>query len=160
MKDDPEKVAHHCDHPTFHADLTARHTWLREWGGLHRKRVLDDPEYFDARAAGWWVWGISLWIGGGWCQVSYDRRPMVQATGGGRGVSAIGQMPHIHGNPTGGAGVRSRERRDALVGHMTDVVGGREARVHRASPGPDRWKERSRTYRGIADAMADQWGGG
>lgn len=30
--------------------------------------------------------------------------------------------------------------------------------VHRAPPGPDRWKERSRTFRGIADAMADQWG--
>jgi len=42
----------------------------------------------------------------------------------------------------------------------TDVVEGREARVHRASPGPDRWKERSRTYQGIADAMAGQWGGG
>jgi hypothetical protein len=40
----------------------------------------------------------------------------------------------------------------------TDVVSGREARVHRMSPGPDRWKERSRTYVGIADAMADQWG--
>jgi hypothetical protein len=33
------------------------------------------------------------------------------------------------------------------------------SRVHRASPGPDRWKERSRTFQGIADAMADQWGG-
>jgi site-specific DNA-cytosine methylase len=31
-------------------------------------------------------------------------------------------------------------------------------RVHRASPGPDRWKERSRTYSGIAAAMAQQWG--
>jgi hypothetical protein len=31
--------------------------------------------------------------------------------------------------------------------------------VHRASPGPDRWKLRSRTYGGIAEAMADQWGG-
>ena len=40
----------------------------------------------------------------------------------------------------------------------TKVVEGREARVHRMSPGPDRWKERSRTYQGIADAMADQWG--
>lgn len=30
--------------------------------------------------------------------------------------------------------------------------------VHMASPGPDRWKERSRTYNGIAQAMADQWG--
>jgi len=31
-------------------------------------------------------------------------------------------------------------------------------RVHRMSPGPDRWKDRSRTYQGIADAMAEQWG--
>ena len=30
--------------------------------------------------------------------------------------------------------------------------------VHRASPGPDRWKQRSRTYEGVALAMADQWG--
>jgi site-specific DNA-cytosine methylase len=40
----------------------------------------------------------------------------------------------------------------------TDVVDGREARVHRMPPGPDRWKERSRTFDGIAAAMAVQWG--
>jgi site-specific DNA-cytosine methylase len=40
----------------------------------------------------------------------------------------------------------------------TQVVDGREARIHKMSPGPDRWKERSRTYQGIADAMASQWG--
>lgn len=40
----------------------------------------------------------------------------------------------------------------------TNIVSGREARVHRMSPGPDRWKDRSRTYQGIADAMAEQWG--
>lgn len=40
----------------------------------------------------------------------------------------------------------------------TNVVDGREARVHRMPPGPGRWKERSRTYDGIAKAMADQWG--
>jgi hypothetical protein len=40
----------------------------------------------------------------------------------------------------------------------TNIVEGREPRVHHASPGPDRWKERSRTLQGIADAMADQWG--
>lgn len=40
----------------------------------------------------------------------------------------------------------------------TNVVDGREARIHKMSPGPDRWKERSRTYQGIADAMASQWG--
>lgn len=40
----------------------------------------------------------------------------------------------------------------------TDVVEGRTARVHRMPPGPDRAKERSRFFDGIADAMADQWG--
>jgi site-specific DNA-cytosine methylase len=40
----------------------------------------------------------------------------------------------------------------------TNIVDGREARVHRMPPGPNRWKERSRTFKGIAAAMADQWG--
>lgn len=41
----------------------------------------------------------------------------------------------------------------------TRIVEGREQRVARMPPGPDRWKERSRTYEGIAVAMASQWGG-
>jgi hypothetical protein len=40
----------------------------------------------------------------------------------------------------------------------TNIVDGRKPRVHYESPGPDRWKNRSRTYQGIADAMAEQWG--
>jgi len=40
----------------------------------------------------------------------------------------------------------------------TNVVKGRSPRVHHEPPGPDRWKNRSRTYQGIADAMAEQWG--
>ena len=40
----------------------------------------------------------------------------------------------------------------------TEIVEGREARIHRMPPSADRWKERSRTYQGIADAMALQWG--
>lgn len=39
-----------------------------------------------------------------------------------------------------------------------NIVEGREPRVHYASPGPNRWKERSRTLQGIANAMAEQWG--
>lgn len=39
----------------------------------------------------------------------------------------------------------------------TAIVEGRENKVHRMPPSPDRWKERSRTYQGIALAMADQW---
>ena len=40
----------------------------------------------------------------------------------------------------------------------TDIVDGREARIHKMPPSPDRWRERSRTFKGIAKAMADQWG--
>lgn len=42
----------------------------------------------------------------------------------------------------------------------TNVVDGREARVHKMPPGPDRWRERSRTFAGIGQAMAEQWGAG
>ena len=41
----------------------------------------------------------------------------------------------------------------------TNIVEGRENKIHRMSPGPDRARERSRTYQGIADAMVQQWGG-
>lgn len=41
----------------------------------------------------------------------------------------------------------------------TNIVDGRHARVHLMPPSPDRWKERSRTMTGIAEAMATQWGG-
>lgn len=40
----------------------------------------------------------------------------------------------------------------------TNIVDGRDARVHKMPPSPERWKERSRTYKGIAEAMAQQWG--
>ena len=43
--------------------------------------------------------------------------------------------------------------------YPTDIVSGRTARVHRMPPGPHRWRERSRTFEGIAQAMAHQWGG-
>jgi len=40
----------------------------------------------------------------------------------------------------------------------TNCVKGREPKVHMMPPSPDRWKERSRTYQGVADAMGRQWG--
>jgi len=40
----------------------------------------------------------------------------------------------------------------------TNIVDGRESRIHRMPPSPDRWKERSKTFQGIAAGMADQWG--
>lgn len=43
---------------------------------------MTDPEYFDVKIAGWWVWGLSMWIGGGWCSQSSQTRRMVNASRG------------------------------------------------------------------------------
>ena len=64
---DPEAVAHHADWPVNETDLFARHSWLVR----NKQDLLDklhgDPDYFDAKTAGWWVWGACAWIGSGWC---------------------------------------------------------------------------------------------
>lgn len=62
-------MAEHADWPVSEADLHARHRWLVAQKDF-RKRMLTDPDFFDAKIAGWWVWGLSSWIGSGWCDVS------------------------------------------------------------------------------------------
>jgi site-specific DNA-adenine methylase len=66
VREAPALVAEWADWPVNEADLHARHLWLvnRE---EFRERMKSDPDYFDAKIAGWWVWGISCWIGSGWC---------------------------------------------------------------------------------------------
>lgn len=72
---DPEAVAKWCDWPVNEADLHARHLWLVRGLPAHRERMLTEPDYFDAKIAGWWVWGICQWIGSGWCA---ERKPPIQ----------------------------------------------------------------------------------
>lgn len=67
MAQDPEAVADWCDWPATESDLHARHAWLVGQRESLTKKLEGDPDYFDAKAAGWWLWGIGLWIGGGWC---------------------------------------------------------------------------------------------
>lgn len=62
---DPDGVTDHCDWPVNEADLLARHRWLRAQEGF-RDRMRADPDFHDAKVAGWWVWGLCQWIGSGW----------------------------------------------------------------------------------------------
>lgn len=65
---DPDAVAHHADWPVNEADLFSRHLWLVNEGKRRMIAGMEaDPEWFDAKIAGWWVWGLSCWIGSGWC---------------------------------------------------------------------------------------------
>lgn len=106
---DPDEVAHHADWPTIHQDLTARHGWLRQWFAENSSQLSEDPEFSDARAAGWWVWGISLWIGSEWCGVdsAQVQRDKVPALTGSR-VSV-------------GRGIK-REHRDELVAWFSAIA--------------------------------------
>ena len=145
---DPYGVAAFADGPVNEADLHARHLWLvnaREW----RERMKTDPDHYDVKIAGWWVWGISQWIGSGWC---YDgrlrpnlRRTIPHLTGdtgvhaaqGSKGVHR--KRPHLTGNGEG-AGVHGVHRKlpnvadgglrgtlapgrsDALIGWMVELA--------------------------------------
>jgi len=64
---DPAAVAHYASWPITEVDLTARHIWLVRQKESLVQRLEADPEYYDAKIAGWWVWGINNWIGSGWC---------------------------------------------------------------------------------------------
>lgn len=87
---DPVEVARWADWPVNEADLHARHLWLvgRE---EFRQRMKTDPDYFDPKIAGWWVWGQCAWIGSGWCaeRCYYDGDA-------GRGINRPSQqLPHL-----------------------------------------------------------------
>ena len=70
IKHDPDAVAKHADNPVNECDLHARHLWLLGQRDAIADRLCGDPDYFDAKAAGWWIWGMSCNIAGQWCDGS------------------------------------------------------------------------------------------
>ncbi len=85
LRTDPEQTAYWADYPTIHQDLRARHLWLVKWRDENAERLMEDPAYCDAQAAGWFAWGLSNWIGGGWCtsdnDTTYDKIPNPTSSG-------------------------------------------------------------------------------
>lgn len=105
LQHDPEGVAEWADAPVNEADLRARHLWLLNRHDF-RERMLTDPDYNDVKIAGWWVWGISAWIGSGWCSEASIRKDG-KATKhlphlGGAGMGVHRKLPYLH---TGSRGV-------------------------------------------------------
>ena len=138
VQNDPEEVAFFADWPVNEADLHARHRWLVEQTDF-REKMIADPEFHDPKIAGWWVWGIAQWIGGGWCSrpewkgraghnghqrgvhvkkpridrnnggFVHAKRPMLDHKG--RGVQAEGRRPQLS---HAGQGVHGKQKRPAL----------------------------------------------
>ena len=88
LRNDPDGVAKWADYPVSEIDLHARHRWLVEQKDFI-EAMRSDPYYYDVQIAGWWVWGICAWIGGGWCRDSQSKQlPSIGVAGG--GVHRIG----------------------------------------------------------------------
>lgn len=82
---EPELTASYADWPVNENDLHARHKWLVDQKESLREKLESDPEWCDAKIAGWWVWGMCLWIGGGFCKDSqqWKQRPVLSNNGQG-----------------------------------------------------------------------------
>lgn len=66
----PLEVAEYARDPLSEVDLAARHRYLVSVRAELTARLVADPEHYDARSAGWWVWGQCAWIAAGWCSAS------------------------------------------------------------------------------------------
>ena len=100
----PEEVARYADWPVNEVDLTARHAWLVTSGRERLSKLQSDPDFYDAKVAGWWVWGVNAWIGSGWCfgngpwvldadGILVDSRQRPHLGNAGKGINR--QLPHL-----------------------------------------------------------------
>lgn len=132
---DPEQVAAYASAPVTEVDLTARHLWLVQQRDSLAERLMADPDIYDARAAGWWAWGISAWVGGDWCTgigpyTGTGERPRSQ---GGTAPGVFRKIPMV----AGGHGGKGTHRPRPLPGGpavespsgglVPDITGGARA---------------------------------
>lgn len=128
---DPEGVAHHADWPCNENDLFARHGWLVRQTQSLTDRLHADPDFYDAKIAGWWCWGACNWIGSGWCsgtgpwvhdgETIVDSRKLPHLSAG-QGINR--QLPHLGNAGQGDEHPRTtfiREWMQALQERLRDV---------------------------------------
>jgi DNA adenine methylase len=92
----PKEVAEFATMPCHEIELTSRHAYLsRQKTRLSKKLIVDDG-FYDAKCAGYWAWGLSHWIGDGWCDGrgpwAIEKRQLVHAPR--RGTFKL-KVPHI-----------------------------------------------------------------
>lgn len=111
IQHDPDAVAHWADQPSHECTLHAIHSWLVAQRSPLTERLEGDMDYYDAKVAGLWLWGICCYIGSGWCS---GNGPWQVVDGklshlgdAGRGVQR--QLPHL-----GNAGQGVQRKRQAL----------------------------------------------
>jgi DNA adenine methylase len=126
---DPGAVAHYADQPVNECDLHARHIYLVNQKADFVPRLEGDPDFFCAKTAGWWCWGLCCWIGSGWCsgegpwqsvEAEDGSRQLAHLSDAGQGVNR--QLAHLS---DAGQGVnRKREDLRAWMDARAQRLGG------------------------------------
>lgn len=175
LQADPDGVAKYADSPVNEADLHARHRWLVEVARKNAEKCMTDPDFYDVKIAGWWVWGQCLWIGSGWCQRPewtgrvnagrYARGVNRQFDRNGKGTLDQKRRPQLTGDQ-GIVRVADNQKRPAINGN------GESGGVHRRSlteqrtaanftgENPSEQRKRPLLNRGQGAGMNRRWQGG
>jgi len=107
----PDLTAQYADWPATESDLHARHSWLLGQRESMTPRLEGDPDWCDPKAAGWWMWGASLWIGGGWC------------SGSGKWQTINGELVPVEGSHKDAVGVVRKRQKMSRVGGVIQTGG-------------------------------------
>ena len=86
MRSNPDQVAYYAHWPTVHQDLQARQHYLMQWAIDNKTKLETDPHYFDSKAAGYYAWGLSNWIGGRYTIQVSKQIPYTSSNLAGQGV--------------------------------------------------------------------------
>ena len=126
---DPDAVAHHADWPCNEVDLFARHSWLVRQTATLTERLQAEPDWFDAKIAGWWCWGACNWIGSGWCsgqgpwihdgEKLVDSRQLPHLGDAGQGINR--KLPHLSNAGQGINRATTQPRREFIRQWFADL---------------------------------------
>jgi DNA adenine methylase len=137
VKADPDAVAHYASDPVNELDLHSRGDWLfyrRDYADFV-EAMRSDPEYYDTKSAGWWVWGQCAWIGTGWGRmesrdmVNRKRPELLVNKGVNRKLPHLGdagmgvnrKLPHL-GDAGMGDGITDTSRKAAITQYMRELA--------------------------------------
>ena len=100
LKADPEGIIEWSEWPVLENDLHARHKWLVEQLSWLKEKMESDPDFYDVKIAGWWLWGINIWIGSGWCSKRKSLSKQIPSLSGSSSsiISPPRSRPQLSGN--------------------------------------------------------------
>ena len=146
---DPIETAKWADSPNSHMDLHARHVWLVQWARDNRDKMWNDPDHYSAKAAGWYAWAVSSWIGGRFAADKeldvkvQDARPHAKI-GSGQGIQQqTGRpgvedgRPYVHSNAKRGVTQKPNVDDKRPVTHMNQGQGVQQMHTGNRDHQPD-----------------------